>query len=276
MKLKGFILAAGYGTRLKPITNKIPKAIVKLGDRFLFEYGLELLRKNGIVDVGINIHYKKDLIEKYASERKLITFYEKNLLGTGGYLKNLGRFFDCNMVVVNCDVVFFNEGSLLQNLITMHIQSGNLITLVLKKITNENATLFEVDGNKVRSLGHSGNYFFTGLQVVSPEVLPFIEFSIVDVYKKLINQNRIGFIEFDGCWFDCGTLDGLIRANKHLFNSSNNVFYQNVEVSSEVIVKNSVLYNCKIEGYGEIENSIIYEGANLCLNGEKIINKIIV
>ncbi len=274
MNLKGFILSAGYGTRLKPITDTIPKPLVKLGDKTLVEYGIELLQKNGIKEIGINIHHKKEIMENFAIERGLKYFYEKEILGTGGYLKNLKNFFDKPMVSINCDTLFFGE-NIIPKLIETHFKEKNTITLVLKRIKGEPHTPFSVNKNKITGIGE-GEYFFTGLQILSPEVLPHIEFSIVDVYKKLIPTKKLGFVEFKGIWFDCGTLNGLINANKFVFNSKANVLYPNTEVSKNINLKNSVVYPAKIKGTGEIANSIIYENAILNLQGEKIENKIIV
>ncbi len=276
MKIKGFILSAGYGTRLKPITDTIPKPLVKLKDKTLVEYGIELLKNSGIVEIGINIHHKKEIMEKFAKERGLKHFYEKEILGTGGYLKNLKGFFNCPMVTVNCDTVFIGVNDIIERLVNTHIENKNLITLVLKKIENEKVTPFEVNGNLIKSLGNKGDYFFTGLQILSPDVLNHIEFSIVETYKKLITQKKLGFVEFRGKWFDCGTLNGLINANKFLFGSKDNVIYSNSEVSSDINIKNSVVYPSKIKGKGEIVNSIVYENAVIYLKGETIKNKIIV
>ena len=276
MDLKGFILSAGFGTRLKPITDKIPKPLVKLKDNTLVEYGIELLKNSGIEEIGINIHHKKEIMEKFAKERGLKHFYEKEILGTGGYLKNLKGYFNCPMVTVNCDTVFFGDNGIIERLVNTHLENKNLITLVLKKIEKEKATPFEVNGNSIKSLGSKGDYFFTGLQILSPDVLNYIEFSIVDTYKKLIMQKKLGFVEFKGKWFDCGTLTGLINANKFLFSTKDNVLYPNVEISKNINLKNSVIYPSKIKGRGEIVNSIIYENADINLQGEKIENKIIV
>ncbi|BBB33026.1 hypothetical protein TTHT_1523 [Thermotomaculum hydrothermale] len=275
-KIKGFVLAAGLGTRLKPITDNIPKPLVTLGDKTLIEYGLNLFKKNRIKEIGLNIHHKREQLEKFAKENGLIPFYEKEILGTGGYLTNLRKFFDAYMVTINCDTVFFNDEGILDRLIKSHIENKNLITLVLKKLKGEKATPFQVEGQSIKSIGKGGDYFFTGLQMLSPEIIPLIEYSIVDVYKKLIPTKKIGFVEFRGTWFDCGTLSGLINANKYIFGSGNSVVYPGGDVSKNITLKNSVIYNAKVEGYGEIINSIIYENAYLNLKGEQIENKIIV
>ncbi len=276
MRLKGFILSAGLGTRLKPITNTIPKALVKLGNKYLIEYGLHFLQRKGIKEIGINIHYKKSLLEKFAVENNLVPFFEEEILGTGGYLKNLDGFFDRDLVAINCDTLFFGDEGILERLFKTHFDNKNLITLVLKRITNERVTPFKVEGDYVVSLGKEGDYFFTGLQVLSPSILPLTEYSIVDVYKKIIQERKLGFVEFKGDWFDCGTLNGLINANKFLFKAKDFVVYEKAFVSDGVTLVNSVVYNSKVLGKGKIVNSVVYENAILSLKDEEIKNKIIV
>jgi len=272
---KGFVLSAGYGTRLRPITDKIPKALVRLGSKTLLDYGVDFLKKFGIEKIGINAHYKADLLEKEAKKRNLLCFKEKEILGTGGYLKNLGGFFDFPLIAVNCDTLFFKDENILGRLVSEHIKSKNIITLVLKKLDGQSFTSIKCEKGKVLSIGE-GSFFFTGLQIISPEVEDFVEFSIVDVYKKLIPLKKLGCVEFKGDWFDCGTLKGLIDANFYVFGENENVFYENASVSREISVKKSVIYPSKIDGNGSLVDCVVYENAFLTLKGETFQGKIFV
>ncbi|GEM_PF-1548371 len=275
MELKGFVLSAGLGTRLRPITDFVPKALVKVGSKRLIEYSIDLLRDSGIESIGVNAHYKWEMLEEFCKDNGFVLFKEEDLLGTGGYLKNIESFFDCTLVTVNCDTVFFNSGKIVEEAVSLHIEKNNLITLVLKRLENNGLTPIGVKNRSVVSIGE-GDYFFTGLQIISPEVLGLVERSIVDVFKKLIKLGKIGFVEYKGDWFDCGTLSGLISVNRFLFKSNDNVVYPGAMVSDRVCISNSVIYPSEIMGNGVIEDSIVYEGASLNLNGEKIKCKIIV
>src|SRR6185369_5050861 len=92
--MKALILAAGLGTRLRPLTNTIPKCLVPIGGKPLLEYHLDSLSKHGIKDVLINTHYLPEQVEEYiAAYRKnhshisITTCFEKELLGSAGTLK---------------------------------------------------------------------------------------------------------------------------------------------------------------------------------------------
>lgn len=91
--MKVLILAAGLGTRLKPLTNKIPKVMVKIGGKPLLCYHIQLLKKHGICDIWINLHWFPEKITNYFGDGskfgvKINYSFEKKLLGTAGALKN--------------------------------------------------------------------------------------------------------------------------------------------------------------------------------------------
>ena len=90
--MKAFILAAGLGTRLRPLTFKKPKPLIKINDRPIIDYVLEWLANQGIKEVIINLHYMPDMIKKHLGRGgefglKITYSYEKNILGTAGALK---------------------------------------------------------------------------------------------------------------------------------------------------------------------------------------------
>ena len=88
--MKIILLAAGFGTRLRPITNKTPKCMVKINNKPLLSYWLELLFKNHEYPVLINTHYLSDIVEGFIEKNKykkfITTSHEKNILGTAGTL----------------------------------------------------------------------------------------------------------------------------------------------------------------------------------------------
>ena len=95
--MKALILAAGYGKRLRPLTNNVPKCLVKIGKKSLLQIWLEKLEKQGIKEFLINTHYKSEKVERFIKKskfaKKVKLVYEKKILGTGGTLyKNLDFF----------------------------------------------------------------------------------------------------------------------------------------------------------------------------------------
>ena len=93
---KAMILAAGKGTRLRPLTNRMPKAMVPVDGRPLLEYNIELLREHGVRDIAVNLHAHADAITEHFGDGSrfgvsLTYSFEPQLLGTAGAVKKLGE-----------------------------------------------------------------------------------------------------------------------------------------------------------------------------------------
>lgn len=106
--MRALLLAAGLGTRLRPLTNSIPKCLVQINGRPLLDYWIELLGEGGIVDILINLHYLPDAVTQYIERRRyplnITTVYEEKLLGTGGtLLKNKDFFQSEPLMLVHAD-----------------------------------------------------------------------------------------------------------------------------------------------------------------------------
>ena len=118
--MKVLLLAAGLGTRLQPITNKIPKCLVPINGKPLLEYWLENLNKIGITDFLINTHYMNDKVEDFIKNSKykdMVTLtYEKNLLNTAGTILANEDFFSTNnepFMLVHADNLCFCDWAFL-------------------------------------------------------------------------------------------------------------------------------------------------------------------
>ncbi len=95
--MKALLLAAGFGTRLRPLTNSIPKCLVPIGDRPLIDYWLEMIARAGIQKAVVNLHYLNEMVESYLAQsqyNKIVhPVFEEHLLGTGGTLLKNRKFF---------------------------------------------------------------------------------------------------------------------------------------------------------------------------------------
>ena len=116
MKIKhAMILAAGFGTRMKPLTLKTPKPLIKVGNKNLLERSINLLENHGVEQIIINVHHLADQIEKFVfnfkSKAKITISNEKNLLlDTGGGVKEGTRIFDENpFFVINPDTLWSSQ-----------------------------------------------------------------------------------------------------------------------------------------------------------------------
>jgi NDP-sugar pyrophosphorylase family protein len=133
--MKGLVLSAGYGERLRPLTEKTPKPILEVGGRPLIHYPLLMLKRAGITDVAINVHHRAAEVERTLGDGAAlglrITYSpERVLAGTGGPLVVLRDYFGKQpFVLLNCDTILDLD---LAHMIGFHRERGGLATLVLR------------------------------------------------------------------------------------------------------------------------------------------------
>ncbi len=231
--MRAMILAAGFGTRLQPFTNTIPKALVPVAGRPLIEYGLLFLRSHGIEEVVINLHHLGEKIRTALGDGSMyglrITYSpEDPLLETGGGIKNAQPFLDGDtFVVLNCDTIIDLD---LNALVTRHRQTRAVATLVLRPDPEAaRYGILEIDasGRIRRFLGQPTEvseplspYMFTGLQILEPRVFDFMPevkpFSTTrEMYPQMLHAGEplYGFIH-TGPWMVVDDTTGLARATQ--------------------------------------------------------------
>ena len=231
--MKAMILAAGLGTRLRPLTDTIPKPLLPIGGTPLILWNLLLLRASGICDVIINLHYLGHLIEEVIGDgsrwnMQVRYSHEPTLLGTGGGLKAAEWFFeDQPFVVMNGDTLIELDVKALRE---FHRDHGGVATLVLRD--DPQAAQWgavESDGwnriLRINGRGMSQSYstgplverMFAGVHILHPsllqDALPGTPFSIIDTYtNELVRGARMfGFVQAD-YWSDIGTVERYARA----------------------------------------------------------------
>ena len=231
--MKAMILAAGMGTRLKPITNQVPKALVPVGGYPLLELVIKKLMAAGVDEIVVNLHHFADQIIRFLEKRKnfgiKIHFsYEEEILGTGGgllfaadYLKGSEPFFLHNVDIVS-DIN-------LQEMLKFHKKSASLVTLAVQMRDKDRVLLVDdknlVCGHEDRAknlkrirrqpLGALRRFGFCGIHVISPEIFHLRKFSgyesIIDIYLDLIEQGKLisAFDVSEFYWKDIGKLHTL-------------------------------------------------------------------
>jgi len=227
------ILAAGYGTRLKPLTDEKPKALVEIQNTPLLEFIIRKLIAADVTEIIINTHHFADQVVEYIQQHDQfgihIEFsYEPEILGTGGGLKNASYFFNDEQpfILHNVDILSTID---LQQMVSYHLQRGALATLAVQH--RQTSRYFIVD-EKNNICGHEDRdnqrtrlrrkpdgsphlMAFCGIHVISPEIFHHIDetgrFSIVDVYLKLIEQGLpiIAYTADRAYWQDLGKLETL-------------------------------------------------------------------
>ena len=221
--MRAMILAAGLGTRLRPLTDSLPKPLLPVAGTPLIVWNLLLLRKHGIREVIINLHYFGDLIEKElgdgsAWDMSLTYSHEWTLLGTGGGIKQAQWFFgDEPFLVMNGDTLLELD---LGHLMARHREGAALATMVLRDDPEADRWgAVEIDDRqhvlRIIGRGRSAVPFlvkrmFAGVHVIDPRLLGGVpygrESSIIDAYVREIERGAVvlGYT-MDGYWSDVGT-----------------------------------------------------------------------
>ncbi len=232
--MKAMVLAAGLGTRLRPLTNDRPKALVEVAGRTMLEITLERLRAFAVHDVIINTHHFANLIPAFLKQHDnfgmhIEISHEDLLLDTGGGLKNAEWFFLQDgkdgppFLLHNVDVISTID---LARMVQSHQQENALATLAVQARPTSRPLLFDNDG-QLRSRGSKDALpaqegmqalAFSGIHVLSPRIFPLLSetgaFSIIDVYLRLAARGeKIRAFRADQYeWHDLGTPENVTAA----------------------------------------------------------------
>lgn len=238
--MKAMVLAAGQGTRLRPLTDDNPKALIPVAGRAMIEYPLRLLRHYGIREVVINLHHHGDQIEHYLGGGEKhgmhITYSkEAELLDTGGGLLKAKPFLTKEtFIVINTDVLIDLP---LVDLVAFHRNKQAVATLVLRpdKLADQYGSMdIDSEGRIYRFLdseihtkerGSGRKLMFTGVQILEPKIFDFMQiddsgkkFSTTKhVYPKMLRRGEAmyGYV-FEGYWQDLGTTARIRKAEDDL------------------------------------------------------------
>jgi mannose-1-phosphate guanylyltransferase len=227
---KAFLLGAGLGTRLRPITAKLPKPLVPVAGKPLAAHCFDHLATVGVEEIVINTHHaseewKRVFPESKHKNQQLHFRHEPILLETGGGLKNVEDHF------INGRSFLMYNGDILTDIplasaIEEHHRRGNLATLLLRSSGGPLHVEIEEKTNRITDIrgllgtGKSGRFLFTGIHVLEPDIFQHIEKvqieSIIGIYLRLIKAGMpIGGVVIDeGEWTDIGTLEEYERIQK--------------------------------------------------------------
>lgn len=228
--MKAFIMAAGYGERLRPLTLDVPKPLLQVGGVPCICYSLACLKAAGITDIVCNLHYLHNEIRSFFAENNNfgfnITFsYEEELRGTGGGLMKVAGEFDSDFVLINSDIVTDID---LESMISHHKQMGSPGTIAVYDRGRDMATV-SIHREQVRDFknalgtGIQPVYDFMGAAVLNTEIFPYLEkgFSSV-VYTGLtglIEHKSLAWYQHQGLWEDIGTIEDYHRVDGELTRS---------------------------------------------------------
>ena len=242
--MKSMIFAAGLGTRLKPLTDVMPKALVPIAGKPLLEHIITKLKKAGSDEIIINVHHFAQQIIDFLKEKNNfdirieISDESENLLETGGGIRKAAWFFDDAkpFFVHNVDIL---SNLNLADLYHQHLRTNSMATLTVSQRDTFRYLLFNDDlqlkgwinekTSAIKPLGLKkpelyNKLAFSGIQVMSPDVFPLMEtyeekFSIMDFYLNNVNTQIISaFVPQNYKMLDVGKLNVLDEAEHFVRN----------------------------------------------------------
>lgn len=224
----GMVLAAGLGTRMRPLTDSVPKPLIPVAGRTLLDRALDRLAEARLQTIVINSHYLGGQIESHIAERqslqaepRLVVSPEKDLLETGGGVLNaLPLLGEAPFVVANGDALWFDgpqsaiarlasfwDPSLMDALLLLFPTAGAI------GYRGRGDFFMDVAGRlERRGEGHVAPFLFTGVQILSPSLFDGEApgaFSLNRVYDKALSRDRLYGIRHDGVWYHVGTQEEL-------------------------------------------------------------------
>jgi len=241
------LFAAGLGTRLRPLTDDKPKALVGFNDQTLLEWNIKRLLEAGFSRIVVNVHHFAPMIISYLYENNgfgadiIISDETDQLLDTGGGLKKASILFNDNLPILvhNVDVIsninlkaFYNYHSLQHSLATLAVRNRNSSRVLLFDDENllkgwRNNSTHELKLPDLNSqLEKLHPLAFSGIQVINHELLDLIsetgKFSMIDVYLRLsVSQSIQGFRHDEDYWTDVGKIEELRAAEKEMSRINN-------------------------------------------------------
>ncbi|WP_088342832.1 MULTISPECIES: nucleotidyltransferase family protein [Rhodomicrobium] len=229
---RALVLAAGLGQRMQPLTDKLPKPLVRLGGRPLLDHVLERLAAAGIGEAVVNVHYLPEQIEAHLRNRTVprITISDERaqILDTGGAVKKaLPLLGDAPFLVHNSDSVWIErQGSTLARMIDAWnpetMDSLLLLAPVAASLGYDGSGDFAVgeDGRvRRRQRGETVPYVFAGVSINQPHQFadcPDGAFSLNRVWDEALAAGRLASIAHDGLWMHVGTPAALADAERCL------------------------------------------------------------
>ncbi len=237
------LFSAGLGTRLHPLTDDLPKALAPFGNTTLLEYNLKFLASQGISSFIINTHHFADKIEDYLKKNNFFGLdiyisYEKELLDTAGGVANVkDKITSKRILLYNVDIISNIDINKMYGFFCEHKTD---IVLAVRNRKTSRYLLF--DENKIMTGWKNNNtgeiktcnsqteynkYAFSGISLMNSGLLEEIgtkeKKSLITFYLEICKERDIkAYIHNDDYWFDCGSIDKLKKAERYIFNKTNN------------------------------------------------------
>lgn len=224
--MKAVVLCAGFGTRLAPITYRIPKPLVPVANRPVIDIVLDRLAEAGIDEVGVNLHHMAEQLEDHLDAREggipVRTVVEPEILDTGGGIANF-RDWDAPLLVHNVDVITDVD---IRNVIDTHRQTGADVTMAMVDDSRFNVVRVAPDGHVVgiRGEGPEARYTLSGVYALSKRFVQRLEpnrkHSIIDAIVAQMHEAsgsvRAIFPKLNTYWHDLGHVASYLALHRDI------------------------------------------------------------
>jgi MurNAc alpha-1-phosphate uridylyltransferase len=224
------LLAAGYGTRLAPLTDRTPKPLVPVAGRPMIEYALDKLRAYGIGQIVINVSHLKEQLTDYLATQKDLSVQiseEAEPLETGGGLKKAAPLLgDEPVFVINSDILWTDDGETALDRLARHWDGAKMDFLLLTQSKSRAVGhdqgedhLFIKPENTIGWSAADAPFIIAGIGIFHPRVLtgaPDGKFSVKILWRRAMEKNRLFCLPHHGRWFQTGTIADIRRTEEEL------------------------------------------------------------
>jgi MurNAc alpha-1-phosphate uridylyltransferase len=231
---KAMLLAAGYGTRLKPLTDDMPKPLVPVGGRPMISYALDKLRAYGIREIVINVSHHREQLTAWLGGIKDLTIKiseESEPLETGGGLRHaLPLLGNEPLFFINSDIIWTDDGESALARLAKNWDDAKMDFLLLaqskaRAIGHDKGEdhLFIKPGNTIGWNEHDAPYIVAGIGIFHPRVLAGVhegKFTVKVLWQQALAQNRLFCLPHHGRWFQTGTIPDIKKAEEQLKNAN--------------------------------------------------------
>ena len=285
--MKAMILAAGLGTRSRPLTLNTPKAMMPVGNVPIIDRIIEYLKTYGISEIMVNAHHHHEQIVEHLNGGRpfgisIDVRVETNILGTGGGIKNTEDFWDnAPFIVINSDILTDIN---LRNAYEAHERSGSLATLILHDQPPFNQ--IKIDDQKnithIAEENLANRLAFTGIHIIDPKLISHIPENIFSnikhCYRELIREGNPpkAYISKGHEWRDIGTIESYVLANKKALQGESFLCSPDCRIDSSAVLKDWAVIGSEtvLEQGVEVRRSILWEKVKV-KEGVKVIDSIV-
>jgi mannose-1-phosphate guanylyltransferase len=284
---QAFVLAAGLGTRLRPLTDELPKPLIPIFQKPLITFALDHLPGVGVDKFVVNTHRRPELFQSFFSGsdyagRSVTLVHEPELLETGGGIKNAEHYFGSDPFITYSGDILTDVN--LQPLIEEHFRRGNDVTLALRdtSLASEVALRDHRVVDIANRYGIVGNFDFANIAVWSSAVFqripPHKKISFIPILSDWIGQGgRIGgLVMNDGKWFNIGSRTEYLEVHRRILREDWKPYYVKISDWPERVAKSAIVdssaelrgctiigEHCRVSAEAVLEDTILWPNAEI-------------